>query len=198
MRPRSHRVAALVLAVVTLAIAAGSAGAQRYLKEETARGFQRVKYPDSLVSANDRCMVRGERLSTRVRPTYVNGVPMGFCCVTCPENFDKDPERYLRERRIQVPDLVRKGRWAVIDSTMRVAIGYDLFYFSDAAARDAFRKNPLRYAKALTDPVSQHRFKPDWRSPHLDYRGRRYWFETQLSFREFRAIPQTYARRKGA
>ena len=40
---------------------------------------RRLKFADSLVSANDRCMVSQKRLNPRVRPVYVNGVPMGFC-----------------------------------------------------------------------------------------------------------------------
>jgi hypothetical protein len=39
----------------------------------------RVKYADSLVSLNDQCLVRGGRLSPRIRPVYVNGLPVGFC-----------------------------------------------------------------------------------------------------------------------
>jgi YHS domain-containing protein len=191
---------ARVAAAALLALQLGASGsqAQRYMPPTGNPEFQRLKYADSLVSANDRCMVRAERLSPRVRPTYVNGVPMGFCCVSCPAAFGSNPERYLRERRIRVPDLVRPGRPALFDSTLRVAIGHDLFYFSDAGARDAFARNPLRYVRALTDPVNQHRFRPTWRSRHLDYRGRRYWFETDLTFREFRAIPAAYAQRKGA
>lgn len=39
----------------------------------------RIKYADSLVSLNDRCMVRKSKLNPRVRPVYVNGQPLGFC-----------------------------------------------------------------------------------------------------------------------
>jgi hypothetical protein len=39
----------------------------------------RLVFADSLRSANDRCMVTQKKLNPRVRPVYVNGVPMGFC-----------------------------------------------------------------------------------------------------------------------
>lgn len=42
-------------------------------------GFPRHQYADSLISLNDRCMVRGSPLNARVRPVYVNGQPLGFC-----------------------------------------------------------------------------------------------------------------------
>ena len=52
--------------------------AQRYLPTEDPE-HPRVKYPDSLVSVNDRCAVRKIKLGNRVRPVYVNGLPIGFC-----------------------------------------------------------------------------------------------------------------------
>jgi len=39
----------------------------------------KLKYADSLVSLNDRCMVRKNKLNPRVRPVYVNRQPVGFC-----------------------------------------------------------------------------------------------------------------------
>ena len=42
-------------------------------------GCTRLRYPDSLMSANDRCAVSGSRLNPRARPVYVNGTPIGFC-----------------------------------------------------------------------------------------------------------------------
>jgi len=39
----------------------------------------RVRYADSLVSLNDRCIVRMTKLSRKTRPVYVNGRPIGFC-----------------------------------------------------------------------------------------------------------------------
>lgn len=39
----------------------------------------RVKYADSLLSLNDRCIVRRGRLNPLFKPVYVNGRPVGFC-----------------------------------------------------------------------------------------------------------------------
>ena len=41
--------------------------------------FPRIRYADSLVSVNDRCLVTQRKLNTKMPPVYVNGVPMGFC-----------------------------------------------------------------------------------------------------------------------
>jgi hypothetical protein len=41
--------------------------------------FPRLKYADSLISLNDRCMVRGSPLNPRIRPVYISGQPVGFC-----------------------------------------------------------------------------------------------------------------------
>jgi hypothetical protein len=38
-----------------------------------------VRYADSTVSVNDRCIVRQTKLGPRVFPVYVNGLPIGFC-----------------------------------------------------------------------------------------------------------------------
>ena len=41
--------------------------------------FPRIKYADSLTSANDRCIVSLAKLNPKMAPLYVNGVPIGFC-----------------------------------------------------------------------------------------------------------------------
>lgn len=86
---------------------------------------------------------------------------------------------------------------AVIDSTQRVFIGHDLFYFSDAAARQQFLRDPLRYAKRLTDPVTLARFTPTKRSHRRMFNGRDYWFATDSTYRAFAATPDSFAVRRG-
>lgn len=68
------------LAVATfVAIALPSAGvAQRFITTDDAE-FPRVQYADSLYSLNDQCIVRLRKLSLRIPPVYVNGLPIGFC-----------------------------------------------------------------------------------------------------------------------
>ena len=72
---RQATVTALLLG---LFLCATGAWAQRYVPTADPK-LPRLKYPDSLVSANDRCMVSHQKLNPKVRPVYVNGVPMGFC-----------------------------------------------------------------------------------------------------------------------
>ena len=39
----------------------------------------RVMYADSMISLNDRCVVRHGTLNPNYLPVYVNGRPVGFC-----------------------------------------------------------------------------------------------------------------------
>ena len=70
---------ALLVAIVLACALAGGARSQRYVFETADPAFPRLKYADSLVSANDRCIVSQAKLNPRMAPLYVNGVPIGFC-----------------------------------------------------------------------------------------------------------------------
>ena len=109
----------------------------------------------------------------------------------------KGPESYLKAQGVEVPSLMRQGRTALIDSTLRVFIGHDLFYFSGRAERDRFLKDPLRYCQLLTDPVTLARFDPGARSPRLQYHGRPYYFSGDSTFAAFKAAPDSFAVRRG-
>ena len=52
--------------------------AQRRVPTNDAK-HPRLRFPDSLTSMNDRCIVSQSALNPRVRPVYVNGRPVGFC-----------------------------------------------------------------------------------------------------------------------
>jgi hypothetical protein len=67
----------ILLATGALLLAC-AASAQRYV-ETASPDFPRLKYADSLVSANDRCIVSQAKLNPKMSPLYVNGVPIGFC-----------------------------------------------------------------------------------------------------------------------
>jgi hypothetical protein len=68
-----------ILAPLALAVALTTiVEAQRYVPTADPK-HPRLKFADSLVSANDRCIVAQEKLNPKVRPVYVNGVPLGFC-----------------------------------------------------------------------------------------------------------------------
>ncbi len=39
----------------------------------------KIRFSDGQVSLNDRCAVRGRKLSKKIPPVYVNGYPVAFC-----------------------------------------------------------------------------------------------------------------------
>ena len=70
--------AAPALALALALAAAGPGQAQHHVPGADPK-YPRVKYADSLVSVNDRCIVSQARLNHAMRPVYVNGQPIGFC-----------------------------------------------------------------------------------------------------------------------
>ena len=202
--------AALALAATILAVAAPaqeSGGDQT----EWAQGIRiglpafvrgnnperpRIMYRDSLTSINDICPVRKARLDPDRKPVYVNGKPVGFCCSPCPVTFSTDPEKYLTELHAAFPCPVNPARRAIFDSSLRARVNQDLFFFSSVAAKNRFVKDPLRYTKALTDPVSFVRFPAKKTSPHVVFRGRDYYFASDSTLAVFQAEPDRWFERK--
>ncbi|HET9951639.1 MAG TPA: hypothetical protein VFS09_07595 [Candidatus Eisenbacteria bacterium] len=76
-RRRSARWAALLVGVAAFLAAAASV-AQVVVPTKDPQ-HPRIRYQDSLLSLNDRCIVRGGTLNPIFRPVYVNGRPIGFC-----------------------------------------------------------------------------------------------------------------------
>ena len=76
-RGRAARAAVLLLAGAAL-FAAVPVRSQRYVPAADPE-HPRLKYADSLVSLNDRCIVRMVKLNPKVRPVYVSRMPVGFC-----------------------------------------------------------------------------------------------------------------------
>ena len=109
----------------------------------------------------------------------------------------QSPEKYIGQLHLTVPDLVEPGKPARIDSSQRVWIGHDIFYFASADDKAAFTSNPLRYAKRLSDPVTLKRFAPGPYSPKTAYNGRNYYFADSKTFARFKAHPDSFAVRKG-
>jgi len=109
----------------------------------------------------------------------------------------RGPEPFLEALHIHVPCVVDRGRDAVIDSSLRVFVGHDIFFFAGPKQRDRFVADPLRWAKRLTDPVTLRRFTPSKRSPHLDHHGRPYYFATDSTRAAFAATPDSFAVRRG-
>lgn len=155
----------------------------------------RVQYRDSTISLNDVCAVRHARLDPSRDPVYVNGKPIGFCCTPCPAVFSLNPERYLIPLNLVFQDPVAPRKKAIIDSSRRIMIGQDIYFFSSLATMNRFRKDPVVYCGKITDPVSHVRFRPSKTSPHVVYRSRDYWFAADSTKARFQAEPTRFADR---
>lgn len=193
---RVPALAAVVVLALLGALAPGASDAFRYVKTADPK-FPKIKYPDSLVSVNDRCIVAGTPLSTMIRPTYVNGKPIGYCCAGCPRVFVRDPEAWLKDKRVALRCMVEPAKAAVLDKAHRSLVGKDWFFFSSAAAKQKFDAAPLTWVKALSDPVTHARFKPTAKSPKLAYKGTTFYFPDPASQALFAALPDSYAVEKG-
>jgi YHS domain-containing protein len=152
-------------------------------------------YADSTISLNTTCPVRKARVDPNRDPVYVNGSPVAFCCHPCPSVFSKEPERYLREMKVSLRCPVRPAHRAIFDSSLRMRVNQDVFFFSSLSAMKLFQKDPLRYCGVLTDPVTRGRFRPTKSSPHVTFRGRDYWFAAESTLVRFQAQPERFYER---
>lgn len=158
-------------------------------------GNQRIMYADSSISINTVCPVRKVRVDPNRSPVYVNGRAVAFCCTPCPAVFSQDPERYLRPMKVSLRCPVRPARRAILDSSLRLKLNQDIFFFSSMSAMKLFRKDALRYCGILTDPVSRERFRPTKQSPHVTFRGREYYFAADSTLARFQAQPERFYER---
>ena len=108
----------------------------------------------------------------------------------------QDPEPYLRDQKIEVPCVVYPKMKARIDTSLRRRIGHDLFYFSTAQAMRLFDRDPLRYVKSLSDPVTSDRFKVTHSSPRETYKERTYYFASPSNRDRFDADREKYRDRR--
>jgi YHS domain-containing protein len=192
------RLLAVVAAVAALcALAPGAGQAQRYVPQKD-KEHPRIKFADSLVSINDRCAVKENLLSANVRPVYVNGKPVAFCCTTCPGIFVQGPEPYLERMKARFMDPVHPERPAKLAARLRHHVNWEIYYFADRASLEEFRKNTLAYCGLVTDPVSGGRFHPNAKSPRVVYAGRSYYFQSDQSRLTFQSRPTDFAFRRGA
>lgn len=169
-------------------------GLPSYVLSDPA-GNQRIMYADSSISVNTVCPVRKARVDPNRNPVYVNGRAVAFCCTPCPATFSQDPERYLRPMKVSLRCPVRPARRAILDSSLRVKLNQDIYFFSSMSAMKLFRKDPLRYCGVLTDPVSRARFRPTKQSPHVTFRGREYYFAADSTLVRFQAQPERFYER---
>lgn len=94
--------------------------------------------------------------------------------------------------------MVYPNRKARIDSSLRRKIGHDLFYFSNATAMRLFDRDPLRYVKALSDPVTNDRFRVTRSSPREEYKSRVYYFASSGEKGVFGGDREKYKDRRSA
>ncbi len=89
------------------------------------------------------------------------------------------------------------GRRVVpLDAALRLKLNWDVFTFADAATMRRFRSDPLRWCGWLSDPITQRRFRPTWRSPTASYDGRTWWFSSEQSKQAFLAHPDSFVVQK--
>jgi YHS domain-containing protein len=74
-----------------------------------------------------------------------------------------------------------------------VTLNADHYYFADTVNRARFEREPLRWAGALTDPVTMHRFRPGAGTVTAMRRGRTWWFESASTRERFARDTTRYA-----
>jgi YHS domain-containing protein len=111
--------------------------------------------------------------------------------------FVEDPERYLNELGVQVPDFFDSTRTAVLDYGTRSRVNYETFFFAEAKEKERFDAEPTRYVGLLVDPVNKIRFHPLAQSPRFDYNNRPFYFSSDSTRALFAATPDSFAVAKG-
>ena len=104
----------------------------------------------------------------------------------------KDPETYLKEIGFTAPCAVRKDAKAVLSPETRVQVNHDLFYVSRPDYVKKIGKDPLKYAKRLTDPVTRETFHPTKKSPRSEFAGKKYFFSSDSTYAVFAANPAMF------
>jgi len=97
---------------------------------------------------------------------------------------------------VSLRDPIYPARVASYDPKMRVFVNQEAYFFSGNDTKKRFLADPVRYSGPLTDPVSQKRFQPTPRSPHAKYEDRIYYFESDVTQRQFAASPKGFAHRR--
>jgi len=106
----------------------------------------------------------------------------------------EDPDQYFLGQNLLFNCAVNTTAPAVLDTAHRSYLNYEIYYFSDEAARERFAANPAKYCGILTDPITRQRFKPVESSPNLVHDGRPYYFLSDSTKTVFSAMPDMYAR----
>lgn len=111
--------------------------------------------------------------------------------------FVEDPERYLNELGVQVPDFFDTTKAAVLDFATRSRVNFETFFFADQDEKATFDADPTRHVAFLVDPVNKQRFRPSATSPHFDYNNRPFYFSSDSTRTLFAATPDSFAVARG-
>lgn len=72
-------------------------------------------------------------------------------------------------------------------------VNHDLFFVSREDYARKIKKNPLKYCKRLTDPVTREVFAPTKKSPRVDFEERAYFFSSDSTRAVFASNPSMYS-----
>jgi YHS domain-containing protein len=111
--------------------------------------------------------------------------------------FVEDPERYLNELGVQVPDFFDTTKASVLDFPTRSRVNFETFFFAEQVEKARFDADPTRYVGLLVDPVNKMRFHPSTTSPRFDYNNRPFFFSSDSTRAMFAATPDSFAVARG-
>lgn len=111
--------------------------------------------------------------------------------------FVEDPETYLKELQIEVPDLMDTTRQAVLEFATRSRVNFETFFFADASEKQQFDADPTRYVGWLVDPVNKMQFQPTTKSPRFDFNNRPFFFSSDSTQAAFSAAPDSFPVSRG-
>ena len=108
----------------------------------------------------------------------------------------QDPEKFLKEMKVQPPSLFKGGKPPVLDSSMRAQVNFEIYFFANVSEKKRFLADPSRYCGKVTDPITYARFRPTATSPKTMYGNRLYYFASDSTRTVFLADPVTHKDRR--
>lgn len=107
--------------------------------------------------------------------------------------FVQDPQIYLDQLGLVLPDWLDSTQNAVLDSAHRSFVNFETFFFASAENKATFDENVSEYCGRLTDPVTLDQFQPGPAAPHTSYQGREYYFVSDSTYQLFTQMSEMYA-----
>jgi YHS domain-containing protein len=108
----------------------------------------------------------------------------------------QDPEKYLKELKVQPPTIFKGGGRPVLDSSLREQVNFEIYFFANGAEKKRFHADPIRYCGKVTDPITYERFRPTAASPKTTYGNRLYFFVADSTRARFVADPEPHKDRR--